>query len=89
MVCHLAGAPDPRPAPGPPTPGGARPVGRLGTLVDHYEYGPIALALIKRAVPADAKLEAGPMAAAIDPDSLPPDDEPQAGRMAVERLRGR
>ncbi len=89
VLLHLDGSADSRPVTGDPITAGGRPVGRLGTLVDHYEYGPIALALIKRAVPADAKLEAGPMAAAIDPDSLPPDDEPQAGRMAVERLRGR
>ncbi|MFJ1458447.1 YgfZ/GcvT domain-containing protein [Nocardia sp. N2S4-5] len=89
VLLHLDGSADSRPVTGDPVTAGGRTVGRLGTLVDHYEYGPIALALIKRAVPADAKLEAGPMAAAIDPDSMPTDDEPQAGRMAVERLRGR
>ncbi len=89
VLLHLDGSADSRPEAGDPVTAGGRAVGRLGTLVDHYELGPIALALIKRAVPADARLEAGPMAAAIDPDSIPADDEPQAGRLAVERLRGR
>ncbi len=89
VLLHLDGSADARPATGDPVTADGRAVGRLGTLVDHYELGPIALALIKRTVPVDAKLEAGPMAAAIDPDSVPGDDGPQAGRLAVERLRGR
>ncbi|MBB5913146.1 hypothetical protein BJY24_002013 [Nocardia transvalensis] len=89
VMLHLDGSADARPATGDPVTAGGRTVGRLGTIVDHFEFGPIALALVKRAVPADTALEAGPMAASIDPDSVPADDEPQAGRMAVERLRGR
>lgn len=89
VLLHLDGSADDRPATGDPITAGGRAVGRLGTIIDHYELGPIALALVKRAVPADAKLEAGPMAAAIDPDSDQHDDTPQAGRLAVERLRGR
>jgi folate-binding protein YgfZ len=89
VLLHLDGSADARPATGDPVTAGGRAVGRLGTIVDHYELGPIALALIKRTVPGDTPLEAGPMAAAIDPDSVPADDEPQAGRIAVERLRGR
>ncbi|WP_460699412.1 CAF17-like 4Fe-4S cluster assembly/insertion protein YgfZ [Nocardia thraciensis] len=89
VLLHLDGSADSRPASGDPVTAGGRSVGRLGTIVDHYEFGPIALALVKRSIPADARLEAGEMAASIDPDSMPSDDEPQAGRMAVERLRGR
>ncbi|NEW38824.1 folate-binding protein YgfZ [Nocardia cyriacigeorgica] len=89
VLLHLDGSADDRPAPGDAVTAGGRSVGRIGTVIDHYEYGPIALALIKRAVPADAKLEAGPTAAAIDPDSVVVDDTPQAGRVAVDRLRGR
>ena len=54
--------------------------------------GPIALALLKRGLPADTELVTGPqaaVAAVIDADSLPPTDEIGAGRLAVERLRGR
>ncbi|RDI47322.1 CAF17-like 4Fe-4S cluster assembly/insertion protein YgfZ [Nocardia mexicana] len=89
VLLHLDGSADSRPATGDPVTAGGRSVGRLGTVVDHYEFGPIALALIKRSIPADARLEAGETAAAIDPDSMPSGDEPQAGRMAIERLRGR
>ncbi|MFF0493004.1 YgfZ/GcvT domain-containing protein [Nocardia sp. NPDC004068] len=89
VLLHLDGSADARPAPGDPVTADGRAVGRLGTIVDHFEWGPIALALVKRSVPVDTRLTAGPMAASIDPDSVPADDEPQAGRVAVDRLRGR
>ncbi|RJO78879.1 folate-binding protein [Nocardia panacis] len=89
VLLHLDGSADDRPGTGADVTAGGRTVGRLGTVIDHFEFGPIALALIKRTVPADTALTAGPTAAAIDPDSLPTDDAPQAGRLAVERLRGR
>ncbi|WP_416382383.1 YgfZ/GcvT domain-containing protein [Nocardia transvalensis] len=89
VLLHLDGSADARPATGDPVTAGGRTVGRLGTIVDHFELGPIALALLKRAVPVDTALEAGPMAASIDPDSVPADDQPQPGRAAVDRLRGR
>lgn len=89
VLLHLDGSADSRPVPGDAVTAGGRSVGRIGTVIDHYELGPIALALVKRAVKADTALEAGPMAAAIDPDSIRADDEPQAGRQAVNRLRGR
>ncbi|MFJ4656631.1 YgfZ/GcvT domain-containing protein [Nocardia sp. NPDC088792] len=89
VLLHLDGSADDRPAPGDAVTAAGRAVGVLGTVVDHFEFGPIALALVKRNVPVDTKLEAGPTAAAIDPDSVPAHDEPQAGRLAVEKLRGR
>ncbi|MEV6274174.1 folate-binding protein [Nocardia sp. NPDC051832] len=89
VLLHLDGSADERPVPGDDVTAGGRTVGRLGTVIDHFEFGPIALALVKRAVPADTALTAGPTAAAIDPDSVPVDDTPQAGRLAVDRLRGR
>ncbi|WP_040788403.1 CAF17-like 4Fe-4S cluster assembly/insertion protein YgfZ [Nocardia paucivorans] len=89
VLLHLDGSTDERPAPGETVTAGGRAVGRLGTVVDHHELGPIALALVKRAVPVDTRLTVGSMAAAIDPDSVVEDDTPQAGRQAVERLRGR
>ncbi|MBH0780605.1 CAF17-like 4Fe-4S cluster assembly/insertion protein YgfZ [Nocardia bovistercoris] len=89
VLLHLDGSADERPTHGTDVAAGGRTVGRLGTVVDHYELGPIALALLKRSVPADTALTAGPSAAAIDPDSVPVDDTPQAGRVAVDRLRGR
>lgn len=89
VLLHLDGSADERPATGDDVTAGGRTVGRLGTVIDHYELGPIALALIKRSVPAGTELVAGTMAAAIDPDSIPSEDTVQAGRAAVNRLRGR
>jgi folate-binding protein YgfZ len=89
VLLHLDGSADARPAPGDAITAGGRAVGRVGTVVDHHELGPIALALVKRAVPADATLEAGNTPAAIDADSMPRHDEYQPGRAAVDRLRGR
>ena len=67
---------------------GGRPVGRVGTVVQHHDYGPVALALLKRAVPVDAELEIDGVAAAIDADTYPLESGPQAGREAIKRLRG-
>ncbi|ORM30654.1 folate-binding protein YgfZ [Williamsia sp. 1135] len=89
LLLHLDGSADTRPVTGDPVIAGGRTVGRIGTVVEHYEYGPIALALIKRGVPADTALEAGGTSAAIDPASVPADDRVQAGRAAIERLRGK
>ncbi|GBG36308.1 CAF17-like 4Fe-4S cluster assembly/insertion protein YgfZ [Mycobacterium montefiorense] len=89
-LLHLDGSVD-RPATGDPVLAGGRAVGRLGTVVDHVDLGPIALALLKRGIPADTELATGPevsVAAVIDPDSLPPTEQIGAGRLAVERLRG-
>ena len=63
-------------------------MGRVGTVVQHHEYGPVALALLKRAVPPDAELEIDGVSAAIDADTYPRESGPQAGREAVKRLRG-
>jgi hypothetical protein len=43
-------------------------VGRVGTVAQHHENGPIALALVKRGVDAGTPLLAGTIDAAIDPD---------------------
>ncbi|WKD58104.1 tRNA-modifying protein YgfZ [Corynebacterium capitovis DSM 44611] len=84
-------------APVDPVPGadivvaGGRKVGRLGTVVHDADYGPIALALIKRSAlnGADVTIVAeGEVAARVDPDSLPADEGEKAGRRAVEKLRG-
>lgn len=90
VLLHLDGSGD-RPSTGDPVLAGGRAVGRLGTVVDHVDLGPIALALLKRGIPAGTQLTTGgehQVAAEIDPDSLPPADVTGAGRLAVERLRG-
>ena len=72
---------------------GSRPVGRLGTVAQHCDYGPVGLAVIKRSVldsaAAREQLHCGEVAVAVDVDTLPPPPAPQAGRLAVDRLRGR
>src|ERR1700758_4227205 len=90
VLLHLDGSVE-RPATGDAVLANDRAVGRLGTVVEHVDLGPVALALLKRGVPADTALVTGGDAevpAAIDADSLPPLDGPGAGRVAVERLRG-
>ncbi|WP_197375503.1 CAF17-like 4Fe-4S cluster assembly/insertion protein YgfZ [Mycolicibacterium baixiangningiae] len=80
-----------RPSTGDPVLAGGRTVGRLGTVVEHIDDGPVALALVKRGLPAGTALTTGgevEASAAIDPDSLPVTDHVGAGRLAVERLRG-
>ncbi|OBF40966.1 glycine cleavage system protein T [Mycobacterium sp. ACS1612] len=91
VLVHLDGSAD-RPATGDPLLAGGRPVGRVGTVVDHVDEGAVALALVKRGLPADTPLTTGgeaAVAAVIDPDSVPPADAVGAGRLAVEQLRGR
>lgn len=69
VLVHLDGSSDVLPSPGVPVSvaGEERPVGFLGTAVHHAELGPIALALVKRQVPDDARLVVEGMAAAIEP----------------------
>ncbi|MGP0081075.1 CAF17-like 4Fe-4S cluster assembly/insertion protein YgfZ, partial [Mycobacterium sp.] len=91
VLLHLDGSVE-KPSTGDPVLAGGRVVGRLGTVVEHVDLGPVALALLKRGLPADTELATGPEAgvtAAVDADSPPPADEVGAGRRAVERLRGR
>lgn len=90
VLLHLDGSAE-RPVTGDPVLAEGRPVGRLGTVVDHVDLGPIALALLKRGIAAETPLTTGgehPVGAAIDPESLPPADQAGAGRLAVDRLRG-
>jgi len=90
VLLHLDGSVG-RPATGDAVLAGGRAVGRLGTVVEHIDLGPVALALLKRGLPADTELATGDQAAVaanIDADSLPSADQIGAGRLAVERLRG-
>ncbi|TCP54346.1 hypothetical protein EV191_103391 [Tamaricihabitans halophyticus] len=91
LLLHLDGSPEVYPEAGQPVRRGERVVGRVGSVTQHHELGPIALALIKRSVPVDAELHAGAddevVQAAIDPDSVPEGHE-GAGRVAARNLRG-
>ena len=91
VLLHLDAGDEELPAPGDPVLRDGRVVGRVGTVVQHHELGPVALALVKRSVPVDAELTAGvddrAAPARIDPDSFTPDvGTPQPGRAA--QLRG-
>lgn len=90
VLLHLDGSVE-RPSTGDAVLAGSRTVGRVGTVVDHVDLGPVALALVKRGLPADTELATGPqacVAAVIDADSVPSTEQIGAGRLAVERLRG-
>ncbi len=88
-MLQIDGSADGVPATGDPVTAGGRTVGRVGTVVEHFEYGPIALALVKRSIEPGTALEAGGAAVAIDPASLRVDDRVRAGRAAVDGLRSR
>lgn len=91
VLLHLDGSPEIYPNAGDPVRSGEKTVGRVGTVAQHHELGPIALALLKRATPMDAELVVGDgeevVQAAVDPDSIPP-DTPALGRAAAQGLRG-
>ncbi len=91
VLTHLDGSVS-RPATGTPLLAGSRAVGRLGTVVDHVDLGPVALALVKRGLAPDTPLtvngEDGEVAVTIDPDTVPAADGVGSGRAAVDRLRG-
>ena len=95
VLLHLDGSVEVQPETGDPVRLGERQVGRVGSVVQHHELGPIALALLKRTAPVDAELMAGDpeqdraVAAAVDPDSVPPDTGEPPGRAAMRGLRGR
>jgi folate-binding protein YgfZ len=91
VLLHLDGSPEVYPETGDPVRLGERTVGRVGSVAQHHELGPIALALIKRSTPVDAELLAGDedrvVQAAVDPDSVP-EEGAAPGREAAARLRG-
>jgi hypothetical protein len=61
-------------------------VGFTGSAARHFELGPIALALIKRTVPADAMLLAGGVPAAQEVVVSP--DAGANVKIALKRPRG-
>ena len=65
VLVHLAGESDVLPDVGTSVELGGRPVGFLGTAVQHHELGPVALAVIKRSIPDDAELTVAGTLAAI------------------------
>jgi hypothetical protein len=94
-LLHLDAGDEELATPGTPVTLGGRTVGRVGTAVLHHDLGGVALALVKRSVPADAELLVGgdgdsddsaPVPARIDPDSVEPEAERELpGRLAQVR----
>jgi hypothetical protein len=64
VLLHLDGSDDRDPVSGDAVELEGRAVGRVTSVARHHELGPIALAVVKRSVPADATLTAGGVAAA-------------------------
>lgn len=89
VLLYLDGSAPEQPESGADITLGGRRVGRLGTVVEDCEYGPIALGLVKRSALDHGDLAIGPVAASIEPNSIPVDEGPKAGRAAVDRLRGK
>jgi folate-binding protein YgfZ len=90
VLLHLDAGDEELPWPGDQVFAGDRAVGRVGTVVQHHELGPVALALVKRSVEVDAELVAGAdgraAPARIDPDSMPAERAtPPPGRAAQLR----
>ncbi len=67
VLLQLAGDTGQLPAPGSPVERDGRTVGFVGSAVQHYEYGPIALAIVKRTVGPDDVLTVAGQAAVLDP----------------------
>jgi folate-binding protein YgfZ len=88
VLLHIDGSDSVLPATGDAIEYDDTVVGFVGTVAQHYELGPIALGLVKRAVPVDVTLLAGKVPAAqevlVDPDA-----GNQAARAARDAFRTR
>ncbi len=86
VLLHLDGSADRLPETGTAvTTAAGRTVGRVGTVAHHHEDGPIALALVKRSIPAGTPLLADGVDAAIDPDDIDADETTGPPLSVVDR----
>lgn len=88
VLLHLDGSAPTMPSPGADIQAKGRRVGKLGTVIDDCDYGPIALAVIKRSALDAGQVNIGDVAASIDADSIPVEKGEKAGRAAINKLRG-
>ena len=89
VLLHLDGSAPELPVTGDPVVDRGRTVGRIGTVVHDCDYGPIALALVKRSAQRSGSLSAGDgVAVSVDPDSIERERGVQPGRAAINRLKG-
>jgi folate-binding protein YgfZ len=89
VLLHLDGVSEVLAEPGTPVLAGTREVGRVGSVVRHYEEGVIALALVKQSVQPGTVLGVAGSTAALDPDDTPRevDDTLAAARERVRAVR--
>lgn len=88
VLLHLDGSAPTMPSPGAEIQAKGRRVGKLGTVIDDCDYGPIALGVIKRSALDAGQVNIGDVAASIDADSIPVEEGEKAGRAAINKLRG-
>lgn len=88
VLLHLDGSAPTMPSPGADIQVKGRRVGKLGTVIDDCDYGPIALGIIKRSALDAGQVNIGDVAASIDADSIPVEEGEKAGRAAINKLRG-
>jgi folate-binding protein YgfZ len=69
VLVHFDGSSDVLVPAGTPVEHQGRTVGFVGTAVQHYELGPIGLAVIKRSLADDVDLRVGDQQATIDPEA--------------------
>jgi tRNA-modifying protein YgfZ len=86
VLLHLDGTENRLPGHGEPVQLDGTPVGFVGSAARHYELGPIALALVKRAVPVEAALVADGIAASQE--VIVPPDAGANVQIAFRRPRG-
>ncbi|WP_156229497.1 CAF17-like 4Fe-4S cluster assembly/insertion protein YgfZ [Corynebacterium comes] len=90
VMLQIDGSAPEEPEPGAEITGpqGGRALGRVGTVVHDCDFGPIALALVRRNALEGQELCVGSVSVMVDPSSLPEERGEQAGRAAINRLRG-
>jgi tRNA-modifying protein YgfZ len=74
VLVHLAGESEALPDPGTPVERDGRVVGFIGSSAQHYELGPIGLAVVKRGVGSGDQLVIGGQSAVVDLDDAEPAD---------------
>ncbi|WP_369847348.1 CAF17-like 4Fe-4S cluster assembly/insertion protein YgfZ [Corynebacterium sp. MNWGS58] len=89
VLLHLDGSAPFMPTPGADIQAKGRRVGKLGTVIDDCDYGPIALGVVKRSALDAGQVNIGDVAASIDAESIPVEEGEKAGRAAINKLRGR
>ena len=91
LLLHLDGSPEVTPETGDPVLLDGRTVGRIGTVIQHHELGPIALALVKRLTRWARNCWRARRTTSSRRRSTPtpcPSEQPAPGRAAAAQLRG-